>query len=125
MMTSAVELSDAEWQVMNLIWDRQPIVAQEVIGTLAAPCGWSPPTIRTMLHRLVKKGALHFTPEGNRYLYRAAVKRADCVRRAARSFLDRVFAGEAAPLLAHFVRTARFTPAELAELRKLLEQQER
>lgn len=124
-MPAAVELSDAEWQIMNLVWERQPVAAQDVIGALQAPSGWSPATIRTMLHRLVKKGALHFTPEGNRYWYRAAVRRADCVRRAARSFLDRVFDGEAAPLLMHFVRTARFTPAELAELRKLLDEQER
>ena len=124
-MSNAIELSDAEWQVMNLIWDRQPLMAQDIIGSLAEPCEWTPATIRTMLHRLVKKGALHFTPDGNRYLYRAAVRRAECVRRAARSFLDRVFSGEAAPLLAHFVRTAKFTPEELADLRKLLDQSER
>jgi BlaI family penicillinase repressor len=124
-MAKTVELSDAEWQVMNLVWDRQPIMAQDVIGALAGPCEWSPATVRTMLHRLVKKGALQFTPEGNRYLYRAAIKRTECVRRAASSFLDRVFGGEAAPLLAHFVRTAKFTPEELEQLRTLLDQQER
>jgi BlaI family penicillinase repressor len=124
-MADVVELSDAEWQIMNLIWDRHPIIAQDVIGALAEPCGWSPATVRTMLHRLVKKGALQFTPEGNRYWYRPAVRRADCVRGAARSFLDRVFGGEAAPLLAHFVRGAKFTPEELAQLRDLLDQQER
>ena len=124
-MSETVDLSDAEWQIMNLVWDRQPIMAQEVIGELAEPCQWSPATVRTMLHRLVKKGALHFTAEGNRYWYRAAVRRADCVRRASRSFLERVFGGEAAPLLAHFVRNVQFTPEELAELRALLDQQER
>lgn len=124
-MSDVVELSDAEWQIMNLVWDRQPIMAQDVIGVLAEPCAWSPATVRTMLHRLVKKGALLYTAEGNRYWYRAAIQRADCIRRAARSFLDRVFAGEAAPLLAHFVRTVKFTPEELAQLRELLDQQER
>ena len=123
-MAEAVELTEAEWQIMNLVWDRQPIMAQDVIGELAGPCEWSPATVRTMLHRLVKKGALQFTPERNRYWYRAAVRRADCVRRAARSFLDRVFSGEAAPLLAHFVRTTQFSPEELQELRNLLDQQE-
>jgi BlaI family penicillinase repressor len=124
-MAETVDLSDAEWQIMNLVWDRQPIMAQDVIGELAEPCQWSPATVRTMLHRLVKKGALQFTADGNRYSYRAAVRRADCVRRASRSFLDRVFGGEAAPLLAHFVRNVQFTPQELAELRALLDQQER
>ncbi len=124
-MTQAVELSDAEWQIMNLVWDRQPIMAQDIIAALKGPSGWTAATIRTMLHRLVKKGALEYTPDGNRYLYKAGVRKAECVRRAARSFLDRVFDGEAAPLLAHFVRSAKFTPEELAELRKLLDQQDR
>lgn len=124
-MSKTVDLSDAEWQILNLIWNRQPIMAHEVIGELAEPCQWSPATVRTMLHRLVKKGALRFTREGNRYSYRAAVPRADCVRRASRSFLERVFGGEAAPLLAHFVRNVQFTPEELAQLRTLLDQQER
>ena len=119
-----VELSDAEWLVMNLVWERQPIMAQEIISELKEPCSWSPATIRTMLHRLIKKGALDFQPDGNRYSYRAAVRKADCIRRAAQSFLERVFDGEAVPLLAHFVRNVRFTPEELVALRKLLDQQE-
>ena len=123
-MDDPVELSDAEWLIMNLIWERQPLMAQEFIAKLKDPCGWSPATIRTMLHRLIKKKALNYQPEGNRYLYRAAVRRADCVRRAARSFLERVFDGEAAPLLAHFVRTTKFTPEELADLRALLNEKE-
>lgn len=124
-MSESFDLSDAEWQIMNLVWDQQSVMAQEVISQLAEPCQWSPATIRTMLHRLVKKGALNYTADGNRYTYRAAVRKADCVRRASRSFLERVFGGEAAPLLAHFVRNVQFTPAELAELRALLDQQER
>lgn len=123
-MAAAVELSDAEWQIMNVVWERQPVMAQEVITAVAEPCQWSPATVRTMLHRLVKKGSLRFTQDGNRYQYRAAVRRADCVRRAARSFLDCVFGGEAAPLLAHFVRQVQFTPEELAQLRTLLDEKE-
>jgi BlaI family transcriptional regulator, penicillinase repressor len=123
-MSEIVELSDAEWRVMNLVWERSCVSGQDVIAALAEPCGWSAATVRTMLHRLVKKGALAFTPDGNKYEYRAAVRRADCVRRAARSFLARVFNGEAAPLLAHFVKSGRFTPEELAELRELLDRQE-
>lgn len=117
-----VELSDAEWLIMNLIWDRQPLMAQEIIAELKDPCDWSPATIRTMLHRLIKKNALSYQADGNRYLYRAAVRKVDCVRRAAKSFLERVFDGEAAPLLAHFVRTSKFTTEELVELRKLLDE---
>ena len=123
-MSDSVQLSDAEWQIMNLIWERQPIMAQDVIAAVCEPSGWTPSTVRTMLHRLAKKGSLLYTPEGNRYWYRAGVRRVDCVRQAARSFLDRVFDGNAAPLLNHFVRSTKFTPEELVELRQLLDRKE-
>jgi BlaI family penicillinase repressor len=123
-MAEGTQISEAEWQVMNVVWERQPVAAQDVVAALVAVTEWSPATIKTMLHRLVKKRALSFTQEGNRYLYRAAVRRGDCVRRASRSFLQRVFGGEAAPMLAHFVRSTRLTPDEIAELKRLLEDQE-
>lgn len=118
------EISDAEWQVMHEVWSRQPVMAQDVVGALAAPNGWSPATIKTMLHRLVRKKVLAYTKEANRYLYRARVAREDCVRRASQSFLERVFSGEAAPMLAHLVRHSRLSAAEIAELKRLLKEQE-
>lgn len=123
-MAGEPDISDAEWQIMHVIWDRQPVAAQDVIATVREPNGWSPATIRTMLHRLVKKDVLTYTAEGNRYLYRARICRADCARRAARSFLGRVFGGESAPALAQLVQTVRLSQAEIDEFRKLLDEQE-
>ena len=117
-------ISDAEWQVMNVVWRDQPVDSQRVIDELAAANGWTSATIKTMLHRLVKKNVLEFEQQGKRYLYRARVRRADCVRQASRSFLDRVFGGAAAPALMHLVKTAKLTDAELAELRQLLDHKE-
>jgi len=123
-VANAVTISDAEWQVMNIVWRDQPVDSQQVINLLAKPNDWSAATIKTMLHRLVKKKALAFDRDGKRYLYRAAVRRRDCVRRASRSFLDRVFDGSAAPALMHLVKTSKLTDAELAELRRLLNDKE-
>jgi BlaI family transcriptional regulator, penicillinase repressor len=119
-----VSISDAEWQVMNVVWDGQPLTAQEVIGKLKDQAVWAPATIKTMLHRLVKKKVLAYEPQGNRYVYRARARRSDCVRQASRSFLERVFGGESAPLLAHFLRSSRLSPDEVAQLRQILDQQE-
>jgi BlaI family penicillinase repressor len=119
-----VVISDAEWQVMNVVWQDQPVESQQVIDLLAAPNVWSAATVKTMLHRLVRKNALAFDRDGKRYLYRAVVRRGDCVRRASRSFLDRVFGGKAAPALMHLVKTSKLTDAELAELRRLLDDKE-
>lgn len=120
----SVSISDAEWQVMNVVWESQPLTAQEVIGKLQDAADWAPPTIKTMLHRLVKKQVLTYESQGNRYVYRARVRRADCVRQASQSFLERVFDGESAPLLAHFLRSSKLSAAEIAELRQMLNEQE-
>ena len=77
-----------------------------------------------MLHRLVKKQVLSYEQQGNRYVYRSRVRRADCVRQAGRSFLARVFAGEQVSLLAHFLRTSKLTSPEIEQLRNILNEQE-
>jgi BlaI family penicillinase repressor len=119
-----VSISDAEWQVMNVIWSRQPSTSQEVVEALAAEADWAPQTIKTMLHRLVKKGVLTFETQGNRYVYRANVRRSQCVRQASRSFLRRVFEGEPGPLVAHFLKSSRLSSEEIADLRRILDEQE-
>lgn len=119
-----MQISDAEWTVMNAVWDGQPIEAQAVIDLIAAQNEWSPATVKTMLHRLVKKRALKAESIGKKYRYRAAVRRGDCIRRASRSFLDRVFGGDAAPALLHIAKNARLTDGEVAQLRALLDKKE-
>lgn len=119
-----VSISDAEWQVMAVVWEGQPLTAQEVIGRLEDQAAWAPATVKTMLHRLVKKEVLTYEPQANRYVYRSRVRRSDCVRQASRSFLERVFGGESAPLLAHFLRSSKLSPDEIAELRQILNEQD-
>jgi len=116
-----MKLADTEWIVMNLIWESQPIEASDVMGALGTANQWSDATVKTMLHRLVKKGALTAEPVGKKYRYRAAVRRSDCIRRASRSFLDRVFGGSAAPALLHLVKTSKLSEEELTQLRDLLD----
>src|SRR5262249_7162055 len=69
-----VSISDAEWQVMNIVWEAQPLAAQEVVARLQASTDWAPPTIKTMLHRLVKKRVLSYERQGNRYVYSSRTK---------------------------------------------------
>jgi BlaI family penicillinase repressor len=121
-MPKPPKISDAEWHVMDAIWSSGTISANEVVDLLSPHFGWSPNTIKTMLNRLVKKGALKFEQEGKRYLYRPAVSREACVRVESRSFIQRVFGGDVGPMLAHFVEDARLTPEQIKELRKLLDQ---
>jgi BlaI family penicillinase repressor len=123
-MADAITISEAEWQVMNVVWRDQPVEAQAVVEELAAPNGWSAATVKTMLHRLVKKKALAFEQDGKRYLYSATVRQSDCVRQASRSFVERVFGGSAAPALMHLVKNSKLSDSEVAELRRLLDRKE-
>src|SRR3954465_8872560 len=122
MAKSSPRISDAEWVVMDAVWSADaPVTAQEVVERIAPASGWNPRTVKTMLNRLVKKGALKYEADGKRYIYRAAVSREICVRSESRSFIKRVFRGNLGPMLAHFVEDAKLTPTQLAELRKLLD----
>lgn len=115
------QISGAEWEVMKVLWDAAPLTGAEVAERLQA----HPKTIKTLLGRLVKKGALRYSEEGNRYLYRPAFPRERYVAEESRSFLQRVFGGEATPALVHFVESVELTDEEIRELRELLDRRSR
>ncbi|MCE0523117.1 MAG: BlaI/MecI/CopY family transcriptional regulator [Methylacidiphilales bacterium] len=118
-------ISEAEWEVMEILWRRSPLTALEVVQELAPHKHWKDQTIRTMLGRLVRKKALTFRADGKIYFYRPLVTREHCVRVESRSFLDRVFGGAAKPLLAQMVQEARLSREEIAELKRLLTEKEK
>lgn len=123
-MKSSVSISEAEWEIMKIVWASAPVAAAEVVEQMSRRKGWAPRTTRTLLERLTSKGALKAEPDGRRYLYRAAIKQGDCVRRESRTFLDRVFGGRPAAMLMHLVRETRLSKEEIAELRRLLKEKE-
>jgi BlaI family penicillinase repressor len=119
-------ISDAEWAVMNVLWAAaDALTANEVVEHLSGRTKWNPRTIKTMLNRLVRKGALAYQTQGNRYLYRPKVSREACVSAKSRSFAARVFGGAVGPMLAHFVDTADLTPQDIEQLKQVLARKER
>ena len=114
------KISSAEWEVMNVVWNRHPITAVEVFEKLPPGHGWAQKTVNTFLTRLADKGALDVARDGKAYLYTPRVKREACVRAESATFLNRVFRGAAGPLVLHFAEQADLTPQEIAELEKLL-----
>ena len=121
-MAREMTISDAEWDVMEPIWAAGASTAAEVIRQLRATHDWNHSTIRTLLARLVEKGALDYDVDGSRYVYRAAVSRQRCVRREGRSFLEKAFGGDVAALLAHFVEDSALERTQIDRLRQLLAQ---
>ena len=120
-MKQIPRISDAEWTVMKVLWNRSPLPASDIIEALEKSERWHPKTVKTLLNRLVKKGALGFAREGRAYFYRPLVAESDCATAASEAFLARVFGGSLQPMLAHFVEEKRLSPKEMKELKRLLE----
>ena len=117
-----MSISDAESQVMEVLWERHPLTADEVVGALAKTTDWQEPTVKTLLNRLLKKRAIAAERDGRRYLYRPLLKRADYVHEASKGLLDRLFDGRVAPLVAHFSERRKLSRKDIAELKRLIEE---
>ena len=112
-------ISDMEWEVMKPLWKRGPMAARDIYSEIPGEFGWAYETVKTMLARLVKKGALTYVQVGNSYLYEAAYSRQEMSREATGSFVDRVFDGATSLFFANFVE--KVSPAERAALKAELE----
>jgi BlaI family penicillinase repressor len=118
-------ISDAEWDVMKVVWDYGPLASGEVVRHLADEKHWKPRTIKTLLARLVRKGAVAAREEGGKFLYSAKVTRDAVARSETKGFLARVFDGAVAPALVHFVREADLSPQQIRELKEILDRETR
>ncbi|MDR1009580.1 MAG: BlaI/MecI/CopY family transcriptional regulator [Opitutaceae bacterium] len=120
-MKTPPRISESEWDVMKIIWRDGPCQAQVVIDALSGPNEWSPSTVKTLLNRLLRKGALTHAKTGKSYVYAAAFSETQCRADAAESFVGRVFDGALSPLLAHFAGSRKkLRKEDIAELENLL-----
>ena len=117
-----LQITDAEWEVMMSVWEADDQTPAEIIARVQPLRERSHRTIRTLLARLVEKGAVSVRVNGSQHLYSAAVSRDDCVLAAATSFSERFFAGDLKSLLMHFVERESLSEQEAHELRERLGQ---
>ncbi|MCW5548804.1 MAG: BlaI/MecI/CopY family transcriptional regulator [Opitutaceae bacterium] len=114
------KISSAEWEVMNVVWDRAPLTAAEVFAALPEDHGWKQKTVNTFLARLDEKGVLKVAKRDGVNVYAPRLRREDCVAAESESFLQRVFQGAAGPLLLHFCEQQDLSAEEIEELQRLL-----
>ena len=117
-----MQISEAESVVMDVLWRRHPLGAEDVVAELADSRHWQEATIKTLLNRLLNKGAIAAEKDGRRYLYSPLLKREAWVLEESRGLLDRLFDGRVAPLVAHFSEQRKLSRKDIAELRKLLDE---
>jgi BlaI family penicillinase repressor len=118
----AERISDAEHAVMEALWLRSPQSAAEVCDHVAAARGWSMPTVKTLLARLVAKGVLETQADGRRFLYTPLIERSAYLGTESRRLVDRLFGGRAAPLFAHLAASEQLTDEDIAEIAHLLQE---
>jgi predicted transcriptional regulator len=115
-------ISDAEHSVMEVLWDKAPLSAQDVSERLAPTRDWSANTVKTLLGRLLAKQIIAHEEDGRRYLYRPVVEREDYVAGESRRLMDRLFGGKLTPLVAHLAERDALTADDIAEIEALLKE---
>ena len=119
-----VNLSDAEWKLMNLLWEEAPRTIMQLTNAVKEETGWTKHTVISFLKRMEEKGALHYENGEKAKLYYPDLKREEAARQETEDFLERVFQGRMGMMLNTMVQQRALSKEELAELHKILEQAE-
>ena len=115
-----MRISTAESQVMEALWRKSPLSAEDVAAAVGPEQNWSDKTVKTLINRLLTKKAIAAVRDGRRYLYSPLIGRADYVQGESRGLIDRLFDGKLAPLVSHFVETNQLSSEDIAELKRLI-----
>ena len=113
-------LTELDRQVLAALWDKAPQTAADLTQRVGKLNGWTQATVKTLLARLVQKGAVTAEADGRRYLYSPAVERADAVGEESQRFVDRLFGGRVSPLIAHLAQREALSDTDIAEIEALL-----
>ena len=117
-------ISDAEWRVMNVIWDKEKATSQDIVKQLEMETNWSEKTIKTLIGRLVKKKVAGYEVDKNDkriYYYYPILKREQCIRNETNTFLKKFYNGAISSMLSSFVKKNELTREEIDELINILE----
>ena len=118
-------ISDAEWTVMKVLWERGTSTLGDVVRELEGRLHWKPRTVQSLIRRLTEKGALAVEAVGREFRYTPAVAQDQCQHEESVSFLDRVFNGRLTPFVAGLMEREEVSKDDLAALREVLAQAER
>lgn len=120
-----VRMTHAEWEVMEVVWQRAPVPASVIVEELRESRRWALATVRTLLRRLVNKGAIDQQVDGKRYLYMPLVLRETCVHQESDSFWDRVLGRAPSAAILRLVKRADLSKEDIQELRRILREKGR
>ena len=119
-MKALPQISEAEFQVMKIVWEHAPVSTNQVTEYLTRTTKWSPKTIQTMLKRLVQKKALTYDKEGRVFIYTPLIGQQDYVNQESRHFLQRFYNGNVVSMVTAFLDMEELSQQEVDELKELL-----
>ena len=117
-----MQITGAESKIMEALWRRGPLTADEIVAEVAGAEQWGEATVKTLINRLLKKKAIQSVRTEGRHRYQPLVQRADYVQAESQGLLDRLFDGQLAPLVSHFAEHRRLKPDDIARLKRLIEE---
>ena len=119
-MSNLPQISEAEYEVMKIVWKHAPINTNEITEKLLQSTNWSPKTIQTLIKRLVTKGALTYEKQSRVFVYTPLVKESEYICQESNSFLNRYYDGDITAMLSAYIENDKLTEPEIETLRSLL-----
>lgn len=119
-MAALPQISEAEFEVMKVVWKHSPISTNEITERLTKTTSWSPKTIQTLIKRLVTKSALTYEKQSRVFVYTPLVKESEYIRQESNSFLERYYDGDITAMLSAYIENDRLPKTEIDTLRSLL-----
>lgn len=114
------QISEAEFEVMKVVWECAPVSTNEITEHLTQTTSWNPKTIQTMIKRLTTKGALTYEKRGRVFVYSPLVGEEEYIGQESRSFLNRFYQGNLAAMLSSYIEQDKLSEDEINTLRALL-----
>ena len=119
-MKKTPRISEAEWEVMQVLWKTSPMTANDIVEELTGKTPWKRETIRTLINRLVQKKEIAFEKKSRQYDYFPLVTEAQCLRAESESFLRRFGGISIEPIMAAFVEEKQLSAEKITRLRQIL-----
>ena len=119
-MKNLPQISEAEFEVMRVVWNFAPVSTNEITDQLLQTTDWSPKTIQTLIRRLVTKGALTYEKQGRMFVYTAAVEEDEYLRSKTSSFVEHYFNGNISALVSSFLESDALSAEDIESLRDVL-----
>lgn len=114
------QISEAEFEVMKIVWKYAPVSTNEITERLTKTTAWSPKTIQTLIKRLVTKGALSYEKQSRVFVYTPLVKESEYLNQESNSFLKRFYHGDITAMVSAYIENDRLSETEINTLRSLL-----